>query len=211
MKLLVLGATRGIGAKVVDHALAEGHEVRGFARSVGDKPDRPGLTWVAGDATKAEDLAPALEGVDAVIFAIGLGGDFRRFLSPTTLFSDATRALLPAMAGAGVRRLVAVTGFGAGDSARAMSFIERTGHRAILGRAYADKDRQEEMIRAADLDWTLVRPTILTDSAATGRYKVLADPVTWRNGMIGRADVAAYCVRAAVEGLNLREAVVLTR
>ncbi len=211
MHLLVLGATRGIGRLTVDRALDEGHNVRALARSADGLPERAGLEPMRGDATRESDLRPALEGIDAVIFAIGLGRATARFWQPTRLFSKATQALLPAMESVGPQRLLAVTGFGAGDSQRAMSFVERMGHRAILGRAYADKDRQEDMIKASALDWTIVRPVILTNWSATGRYQVLSDPSTWRNGLVPRADVAHYLVRAAAEGLNRREAVVLTR
>lgn len=211
MHLLVLGATRGIGRQTVDRALDEGHTVRAVARAPGDLPERAGLEAMSGDATKQDDLRPALADVDAVIFAIGLGRATARFWQPTRLFSSATEALLPIMEETGPKRLLAVTGFGAGDSAQAMSLIERAGHRAILGRAYADKDRQEDMIKASGLDWTIVRPTILTDWPGTGHYQVLSDRATWRNGLIPRGDVAHYLVRAAAEGLNVHDAVVLTR
>jgi len=211
MRMLVLGATKGIGKLTVEAALAAGHEVRAFARSAETLGARPGLERMTGDATATGDIAGALQGVEAVILAIGLGTDPRRFMRPTTLFSDAARALIPAMEPTGPKRLVAVTGFGAGDSAAAMSTLERLGHRALLGRAYADKDVQEKLIRDSALDWTLVRPVILRDGPATGRCKVLDDPATWRNGLVSRADVADYLVRAAAEGLNLHRAVVLTR
>jgi uncharacterized protein YbjT (DUF2867 family) len=211
MHLLVLGGTRGIGRRTVERALAEGHSVRALARHTADLPEHPGLEAVTGDATRQEDLRPALAGVDAVIFALGLGRATARFWEPTRLFSSATAALLPTMQEAGVRRLLAVTGFGAGESIHAMSFVERAGHRALLGRAYADKDRQEDLILASPLDWTIVRPVILTDWKGTGQYKVLSDPSSWRNGVIPREDVAHYLVHAAAEGLNVREAVVLTR
>lgn len=211
MRILVLGASRGIGAEVVTQALEAGHEVVALARSAADMPERPGLERVTGDATDAAAIGAALPGVDAVILAIGLGTDPRRFLAPTTLFSDAARAVLAAMPAAGVTRLIVVTGFGAGESKAAMSLIERTGHRAILGRAYADKDVQEEMVQASDLDWTIVRPGILTKGAHTGKYRVLADPAEWRNGMISRADVADYLVKAAESGLHSRRSVVLVR
>jgi uncharacterized protein YbjT (DUF2867 family) len=211
MRILVLGASKGIGKLTVEAALAAGHEVRAFARSAETLELRPGLERMNGDATAPSDLTGALQGMEAVILAIGLGTDLKRLMRRTTLFSDAARALIPLMEAHGPRRLVAVTGFGAGDSAQAMSTLERMGHRAILGRAYADKDVQEGLIRDSALDWTLVRPVILTHGAATGSYKVLDDPATWRNGMIPRADVADYLVRAAVEGLNVGQAVVLTR
>ena len=211
MRILVLGGTSGIGAATVERALADGHEVRAFARGADKLEPRPGLERMAGDATSEADLRGALQGMDAVVYAIGLGRATARFYAPVTLFSETTEALLHAMAEVGPRRLVVVTGFGAGDSRQAMSTIEQMGHRAILGRAYADKDRQEEMVRGSGLDWTLVRPVILTHGAASGRYKVLSDPATWRNGLIPRADVADYLVRACAEDLDLHRAVVLTR
>mgnify|MGYP006302104993 FL=1 len=211
MRILVLGGTSGIGAATVERALADGHEVRAFARGADKLEPRPGLERMAGDATSEADLRGALQGMDAVVYAIGLGRATARFYAPVTLFSETTEALLHAMAEVGPRRLVVVTGFGAGDSRQAMSTIEQMGHRAILGRASADKDRQEEIVRGSGLHWTLVRPVILTHGAASGSYKVLADPATWRNGLIPRADVADYLVRACAEGLHPHEAVVLAR
>jgi len=211
MRLLVIGATKGIGRETVAQALAAGHEVRALSRSTEEIAAQPGLERISGDATDAQVLRAALQGVDAVILTVGLGKATARFYRAVSLFSDVTKALLPLMEEIGPTRLIAVTGFGAGDSANAMSTLERIGHRAILGRAYADKDVQEELIRASALDWTLVRPVILTNSAVTGRYKVLDDPQTWRNGLISRADVGHFLVRAASEGLNVKEAVVLAR
>src|SRR5262249_46209469 len=59
----------------------------------------------------------------------------------------------------------------------------------ILRRIYADKDAQEWIIRRSRLDWTIVRPTILTDGRRTGAYRVLVDARDWRSGFISRADV----------------------
>ena len=128
-----------------------------------------------------------------------------------TLFSETTEALIEAMGTAGVSRLVAVTGFGAGRSYAAMSSLEKLGHGALLGRVYADKSRQEDMIMKSALDWTIARPVILTNGAASGRIRVLAEPEAWGNGLISRADVGAYVVRAVTEELNIREDVVLKR
>jgi uncharacterized protein YbjT (DUF2867 family) len=111
----------------------------------------------------------------------------------------------------GIRRLLAVTGFGTGDSYARVSSAERIAFQAIMGRAYADKNRQEEMIMASDLDWTIARPGILTSNRGTGRYQVLTEPATWRNGLISRADVAHFLIHAAEDGTYLHEAPVLVR
>lgn len=209
--ILVMGATSGIGARVVAAAEARGLPVRAFARGAGDMQATGSVEPFAGDARSPEDVARALEGARAVIYALGIRERLSMLWEEETLFSETTRVLIDAMAGAGVKRLVAVTGFGAGRSRQAMSFLERTGHKAVLGRPYADKDRQEALILASDLDWTIVRPVILTNSAATGRIKVLREPAQWRNGLVSRADVAAYCVDAVEKGLDVRADVVLAR
>ncbi len=196
-RVLVLGASRGIGLEVVKRALEAGYAVRAFSRSaetIGLSHDR--LEACAGDAREAEDVKAALVGVDVVVQALGVAPSLRRTMKPVTLFSQATNVLLPAMAEAGVKRLVAITGFGAGDSAQAIGPLQRVPFRLALGRAYDDKSRQERLIRDSDLDWTIVRPVILTDGPRTGRYRVLTEPEEWRGGFISRADVADFVVRA---------------
>jgi uncharacterized protein YbjT (DUF2867 family) len=208
MRILVIGASRGIGLEAVRQALALGHDVRALARSA----DRigiedPRLEPVPADATDAAAVGEALRGVDAVIQAVGGPGGLGPSFRPVSLFSGTTRVLLVEMRranegandGAGVRRLVAVTGFGAGDSRGRFSLPERAVHRLLLGPAYDDKDRQEVLIRGSGLDWLIVRPTILTNGPRTGRYRVLVEPGSWRNGLISRADVADFLVREAAE------------
>ncbi|MBF9035757.1 NAD(P)H-binding protein [Rhodobacterales bacterium HKCCE2091] len=209
--VVIMGATSGIGKLALDEALSRDIPVRAFARSADDLDDRPNLERVAGDALDPADVARALEGAGAVIYALGVSEGLSMLWEKVTLFSDTTRVLLEQMPKAGVRRLVAVTGFGAGRSADAQSSVERMAFRAFLGRPYADKDRQEEMIMASDLDWTIVRPVVLTHNAKSGKVQVLRDPDRWRNGLVSRADVAAYLVDAVAGGLDIRNDVVLAR
>lgn len=211
MTILILGATSGIGRCATDEAVARGLDVRAFARGAGALDPGPHLEPFAGDALDPDSVSRALDGATAVIYCLGIRESPSMLWEEVTLFSETTRVLIPAMQAAGISRLVAVTGFGAGRSASAMSRIERIGHRAILGRPYADKDRQETMIMDSDLDWTIVRPVILTGNRRSGSYRVLRDPAEWRNGMIARADVAVYMVDAVERGLDIRADVVVTR
>lgn len=62
----------------------------------------------------------------------------------------------------------------------------------LLNSIYADKDRQEALVRASDVKWTLVRPGFLTNQPGTGRYRVTADLTGVMARKISRADVASY-------------------
>jgi putative NADH-flavin reductase len=189
--LLIMGATSGIGACAVDEALSRDMPVRAFGRGAAKLEDRPGLEPFVGDALDGEDVRRALTGCGAVIYALGVKERLSMLWQEETLFSQTTAILLAAMAETGVTRLVSVTGFGAGRSREAMSLPERVGHGALLGKIYADKGRQEDLIMASALDWTIARPVILTKGARSGRVKVLRSPETWRNGLVSRADVGA--------------------
>jgi len=163
-----------------------------------------------GDATDAEDVRRALDGVDAVILAIGMPAGLTRLLRPVTVFSRSTEVLVDEMEANGPKRLIVVTGYGAGETRSSMNAVEELGHNMLLGRAYADKSVQEKIVQRSSLDWTIARPTILTNGSATGKYKVLTDPESWRNGFISRADVAEFLVERALDGKNLHAAPVLT-
>ena len=212
MHILVIGGSRGIGLECVRYALERGHAVRAFARSAQSIPlEHDTLDKRTGDAMRADDVSAALDGMDAVILALGVPKSAAALLRPIHLFSDATAVLVPAKEEKGVRRLLAVTGFGTGDSYARVSSAERIAFQAIMGRAYADKNRQERLITETDLDWTIARPGFLTSNRRTGRYQILTEPSTWRNGMIARADVAHFLIHAAEDGTFIREAPVLVR
>jgi putative NADH-flavin reductase len=193
-RVLIIGASKGIGLETTRQALEAGHDVRALARSAdGTSLSVPKLEKVRGDALNSDDVEAALNGMDVVIQTLGVGlGDLFR---PVHLFSDATRVLVDAMIAHGVKRLICVTGFGAGDSRASISCLQRIPFQVVFGRAYEDKGLQELFIKESLLDWTIVRPGVLTGGPRTGRYKILEDASQWRNGMISRLDVADFLVR----------------
>jgi putative NADH-flavin reductase len=196
MKLLVIGASRGIGLEVVKQALSRGYEVRAFARSaelIG--LSNPRLEKRNGSALKVNDMSSAMMGVDAVILTLGIRAGPGMVLGPVDLFSRATQIVIDAMEKAQVKRLICVTGFGAGDSRAKLGPLQAIFFQLLLGRTYDDKTVQETIVRRSGLDWILVRPVILTSGPKSGRYKVLCDPKDWRSGTISRADVADFLVK----------------
>ena len=210
-KVLIVGASKGIGLETTKEALARGYRVRAMARGAGAMPvDHANLEKTDGSATSAVDVAGALTGVSVVILTLGVSAGPEMVFKPVDLFSKATGVIVRAMEQAGVRRLLCVTGFGAGDSRSSMSTLESIPFRLLLGRVYDDKDVQESLIRKSGLDWVIARPGILTNGPKTPRYKILDDRSSWRNGIISRASVAAFLVDQIEGSSYLRKTPVLT-
>lgn len=208
MRVLIIGASKGIGLETTRLALKAGHHVRALARSADAMAlSDPDLEKVRGDALKREDVEAALVGVDVVIQSLGVG--LSELFRPVSLFSHATRVLIAAMKARGVKRLICVTGFGAGDSGASISWLQRLPFQVIFGRAYEDKSVQERLIKESALDWTIARPGVLTGGPRTGRYKILVEASRWRNGMISRPDVAEFLVRQIDDRTYLRRAPIL--
>lgn len=189
-KILVLGATGPTGRHIVSQALARGYDVTILVRSPEKAADMKGAKIVFGDARDEKALRKAVRGRDAVISALGTpASPFRE----VTLLSTATRTLIKAMKAEQVSRLIAITGIGAGDSAGHSGFLfEKVIFPLILRNVYADKNRQEAIIMGSDVDWTIVRPSILTNKLGGKTIRALTDLSNFDGGSISRADVATF-------------------
>jgi putative NADH-flavin reductase len=201
MRVAVLGASGAVGRRVVERLLARGHAVSAQSRSAG----RLGFLEGRGaahvfDPRGSEGYAAFLKKADAALFA--LGTDAR---GKTTLFSEATGALLVAMAAAGVPRLVAITGVGAGETRGHGGFLyDRVIFPLFTRQRYADKDRQEAMIAQSGLDWTIVRPAPFSDTRRPGALTVLTDiPRDAKLTAITRDEVADFVVDELETGRHI--------
>jgi putative NADH-flavin reductase len=189
-KILVLGATGATGRLIVNQAVARGYDVTVLVRSAGKASDITGAKLIVGDARDERALREALKGRDAVVSALGTPvSPFRE----VTLLSTATRALVSAMKAEQVSRLVCITGMGAGDSAGHGGFVaDNVIFPLLLKKVYADKNRQEAIVRDSGLDWVLVRPSILNNKPGRGSVRALTDLSGFHGGSIARGDVATF-------------------
>lgn len=192
MKVLILGATGSLGRHLLPQALARDHEITVLVRNP-KRLNKQGkaVRVIQGNALDPEAVTHAVEGQGAVIYALGT----RQLFQPTTLFSESTRILIAAMESSGVRRLVAITGVGAGDSRGHSVFLyDRIFLPLLLRRVYADKDRQEALIRQSRLEWVILRPAIFTNGPQRGNLRAETEPNGVTIRWISRADVAAFAL-----------------
>lgn len=203
-RITVFGGTRGVGRQVVEQALEAGHQVTVLARDP-SRMDRkhPHLEVVAGDALNELDVARAIRGSDAVFVALGAPA-----LSTSRIRSEGTRTIVHAMESLGVRRLICLSLLGAGESRKRLPFFYRwVIFPTYLRRPVADHERQERVVAASSLDWTVVRPPNLTDAPRTGDYEEGFDGLDGLSLSISRADVADLMLRELESPRYLRRTV----
>jgi len=188
MRVALLGGTGRIGGLLLAQALESGHEVTVLARNTDALTPAGGLTTISGDATDAQAVAATVDGADAVLSALGPRG-----AKAPSLLESAARNTVLAMSKIGGRRLICVSAAGAfieGDPN--MSAVVKFILPKVFATQFADVRAMEQVIRASDLDWTLVRPTRLVNSGVTQKYRTAPDYAPPGGRKISRADVAQF-------------------
>jgi uncharacterized protein YbjT (DUF2867 family) len=139
--IAVTGGTGFVGSHFIEHALAEGHELRALTRR--PQAERAGITWVEGALDKPDSLAALVQGADAVLHIAGVINvpDRAAFAAGNI---EGTRAVIAATEAAGIRRFVQVS-----------SLAAREPELSDYGWSKAEADK---LVIASGLDWTIVRP-----------------------------------------------------
>lgn len=192
MKVLVIGANGKTGYLTVKELKAEGkHEPVAMIRDENQKErfENLGIKTVLGNLE--ESIIPALEGMDAVIFAAGSGSKTGK---DKTVIIDHIGGIKAAVEAAttGARRFIMLSAMNTKtDSQSAIKHY----HRA---KAHCDNFIMGmDEIMEEGLDWTIVCPGRLTDEAATGKVKV-------DTNIDGKANTSrAHVAKAMVASLDM--------
>jgi putative NADH-flavin reductase len=203
MKLIIFGSTGGTGRELVRQAIENDHGVTAFARSPQKLDDikHENLSIIQGNVLDPGQVEKAVSGHDAVLSAIG-GGPKQK-----TIRQDGTRNIVNAMEATAVKRLISESSYGVGDSRKDLPFITKYIIVPLfLKNAFADHEKQEEVIRQSKLDWIIVRPVYLTSGPHTGVYQQdFANTGVKITGKISRADVADFMLKQLVDKTYLQK------
>jgi putative NADH-flavin reductase len=144
-----------------------------------------------GNPMNEAELAEALPGNDAVLSVLGTRG-----LGATSVLEDSSRATIAAMSQAGVRRLVILSS-ALLDSH--IGVVNRIVSRTILRHFSSDQRAMERLVTQSDLDWTVLRPPRMTDSAPDGRSTAMLGEPTDSSGMTITKEEVARVILDTVE------------
>jgi putative NADH-flavin reductase len=201
VQILVVGATGRTGTVLTQDALAAGHTVTAFVRTPEAMiTQHERLRVLGGDVLDQPSVERAVAGQEAVLWVAGGRDRLRaaraRSTLPSSLCTTGTRHIISAMRQHGVRRFICLSSWGVGDSRARVPLV--FGHflfPLLLKEELADKERQEQLVRASGLDWTIVRPARLVDAPRTGTYRIgisLSFPTT---AHIARGDLSTFLLR----------------
>jgi putative NADH-flavin reductase len=205
MRITIFGATGETGKQLVEQALAEGNEVVAFVRNpsklnITDK----NLTILKGELTDDALIENAVRGSDAVISVLGPRGGSRN--KPLT---QGMHNIIEAMKKQGVRRLIISSTLSAKDPNDLPEFRFKalvTFVRVTMHAAYEEIVSVADTVRASNLDWTIVRLTMLNNNHKSGKvragYLGRGEVGTW----ISRADIADFMLKQIQDAKYLRQA-----
>ncbi|HEX4155550.1 MAG TPA: SDR family oxidoreductase [Acidobacteriaceae bacterium] len=204
MKLLIIGANGKTGRALVQQAVERGHQVTALVHHPPRLP-LPSARILQGDARDPALMDIAVAAQDAVIDTLGTRKPFLK----TTLETDAARNIIRAMHHHGVRRLIAVSSIGVGDSIANVKLLFRLLIPLFFRGAMPDKEGMEAELRSSNLDWTIVRPAGLTDDPPTNDIHVISPQSRRHVFRIPRADVAAFILTQLEQGTLLQQTVAI--
>lgn len=178
MKVIIFGATGFSGQGILAEALKQGHEVSILVRNASKvQIQHKNLTIIEGNVLDPQTVASVLYHQEVVIQCLGVGG--KGDGNPTTFISDATKVIVDEMQKQHIKRLIAMSNVGAGNS---IAFQPWFFTKIILPYfmkwlqvIIEDKNRMEPIIMNSNLDWTIVRCPNIVDKPAKGTCNATLD------------------------------------
>jgi putative NADH-flavin reductase len=206
MKLAIFGASGKTGTELVKQALEQGHTVTAFVRDPARLAiEDENLTFITGDVFDPVSVDQAVQGQDAVAVALGAGSDLQK----TTVRTTGTINIIESMQKNDVKRLVVVTAMGVGESWDDLSLFNKLFFATLLRSSRTDHEAQEVAVKESGLDWTIIRPSGLTDTPLTGVYDV-GENISAATSKIARADVADLILKELQQNMYIGRAVTIT-
>jgi len=197
MHILIFGASGATGQELVKLALTQGYFVTAFVRTPSKLTIKHNnLRIFQGDVTDAVAVDKAVKGQVAVLCALGASSPFKRDFALT----DGVRNIARAMEKNNVQRLIYLSVRGVRENQKDLGFFTNFIIAPLLQNVIKDHEDKEHIIKQSQLDWTIVRPPMLTNGKYTGKYRT-GEHLKLRPFLFGisRADLADFMLQQLKE------------
>lgn len=190
MKIIVFGATGGVGQHVLKQALEKGMEVTAFVRTPSKVTmEHKNLHIIQGDAFDKQEVAAAIAGHDVVVSCLGSS----KMMKESTELEEMTKNIVDGMKAQNVNRIIYTASAGIYKEIPGLSgkLMMR-----LLENPLKDHRKAVDYIEIYDLNYTIVRPMGLTNKEFTGEYRESKTSIPEKGMSISRADVAHFIIKA---------------
>jgi len=206
MKIAIFGATGKTGIELVKQALDHSHEVTVMVRDSKRLPTfSKGITVITGDFSNLDGVKATVQGQDAVICTLGS----RELYKNSGLRTLGTKAIIAAMKEEDVKRLIVMSSMGIGESWNCLPTFSRILFKLVMPAAREDHEAQESAVKSSGLDWTIIRPSGLTNEPIVTNYQY-GKYIKPKTSRISRANVADLILKVVEENSHIHEAVTIT-
>lgn len=206
MKIAIFGGTGKTGLAVIKQAVDHGHEVTVMVRTPEKLPtlSKP-ITVIKGDFSQIDQVHATIKGQDAVICTLGS----RELYKNTGFRTMGTRTIVQSMQAQGVKRFVVMSSMGIGESWNHIPLFTKALFKIFMPAARADHEEQEQLVKASQLEWTIIRPSGLTDTPGVTAYE-FAPQLAPKTSRISRANVADLILKVIESRSHIHEAITIS-
>lgn len=210
MKIVLLGITGDTGRSYAEQALAHGHHLSAIARTPAKVTlTHPNLQVVQGDVLTTASLIAPFADSDAVISCVGVSNPLQA-RKGTTVYSAGTHNIVAAVRQSQCKRLIVVSSAGVAPRKGAPLLYKLLVKPFFLEPAYRDMRLMEDFLRSTPLDWTIVRPPLLTGKPLRTDYRLLADHNFDDDQPLPRASLAHFLLAETESPRFLRKIVAIS-
>jgi len=216
MEVLLIGANRGLGYEILKELTKSEIKVNCLVRKKGlINLDSPSIKIFYGDATNLNDLKKALGKSKIIISSINVQRKnifpWSKLTNSKKTISDFTKNVLEASEN-NINRIITVSAWGVGDSItgipKIFKFLIKYSN---LKYPYLDHDLHEKIIESSNTNWTILRPTALTNEKGYHEVKVHDGKEVRPKLTISRKSLAKFIVKIINDKSYFKKKLIVSR
>ncbi len=169
MRILLLGATKGLGKEILKEALSLGFEINCLVRNTKKFPvEQNNIRVFEGDATSSIDLENAVQDSKIIISTLNV---MRKNLFPWSnitndknTISKSSKNIIEISKRKKVKHLISVSAWGVNESLDHIPiWFKLLIKNSNLKYPYIDHGKSEKLLVNSNLNWTILRPSALVN------------------------------------------------